>query len=451
MARLLRGPANALIARPWFDPVALWTMGRWLFPMARAWAAATVADGSLDRFVAELPARHLSRRMQRSLHPVLPLVARLRADLEVAERDWDAAFFDAVAPDAALVALDRRRRFASHTLMASRARFTWLVLDQKFPLVRFAIPAPAAVEARYGTLPDDARAFHALPDRLPRVEESQRFVGRRGRELWLRFASPNPMVPGLAWAHVFEPPDASAATPTYIDVHGVCIESDSLEGTFDDLQGLVRRGVRVVRLSAPWHNRRRLPGTYGGEPFFAGQPASGLDMFRSLALELAVLTGWARAQGTGRVAIGGTSLGALATQLAASHATAWPAPLRPDVLFLTTTSGDMTELCFDSSLSRVLGIGAAVTAAGWTRELLRRWSHLVEPLPDVAVAPRDIVMVLGQRDTVTAYASGLALARAWHVPQENLFLRRQGHFSVPLGMLRDAAPYARLVERLFAG
>src|SRR5690606_33284427 len=101
-------------------------------------------------------------------------------------------------------------------------------------------------------------------------------------------------------------------------------------------------------------------------------------------------------------AIGGTSLGALSTQLAASHATAWPQRLRPDVLFLTTTSADMTELCFDSALSRLLGIGAAIEAAGWTRDLVRRWSHLAEPLPEVAVAPEDIIMVLGRRDTVTA-------------------------------------------------
>jgi hypothetical protein len=448
---MLRGPANALIARPWFDPVALWTLGRFLFPMARAWAAATVAEGALDRFLAEVPLRHLSRLAERSVRPALPLVARLKAGLDEAERDWDAAFFGAAPADAAaLMALDRRRRLASHTLMASRARFGRLVLRQRVPLVRFDIPGLATVEARYGALPEDPRLFHALPEPLPPVEESRRFAGARGREYWLRFASPNPLVPGHAWAHVFEPPDAGPATPTYIDVHGVCIESDSLEGVFDDLQGVLRRGVRIVRLSAPWHNRRRPLGTYGGETFFARQPASGLDMFRSLVLELAVLVGWARTKGGGRVGIGGTSLGALATQLAASHATAWPARQRPDVLFLTTTSGDMTELCFDSSLTRLLGVGAAVTAAGWSRDLLRRWSHLVEPLPEVAVAPGDIVMVLGQRDTVTAYASGLALARAWQVPQENLFLRRQGHFSVPLGMLRDATPYGRLVERLFA-
>jgi hypothetical protein len=239
-----------------------------------------------------------------------------------------------------------------------------------------------------------------------------------------------------------------ATMPTLIEIHGVGVETESLSG-WDDLGLLAERGVRVVRLSAPWHNRRRLPGTYGGEPFFAGQPASGLDMFRSLVVELAILVGWARARGTGRVALGGTSMGALAGQLAASHAVHWPVALRPDVLFLVTTSRDMTELCFDSTLSRALGVPRALAASGWRREDIARWSHLLEPLPAAAVAPRDTIMLLGRRDTVTPFPSGLDLARAWRVPAENLFCRNQGHFSAPVGLLRDPAPYERLVERLF--
>jgi hypothetical protein len=171
-------------------------------------------------------------------------------------------------------------------------------------------------------------------------------------------------------------------------------------------------------------------------------------MFRSLALELAVLVGWARARGRGRVAFGGTSMGALAAQLAASHAAHWPTALRPDVLFLLTTSRDMTELCFQSSLSLALGMPRALAAGGWTRDAVARWCHLVEPLASLPVAPRDIVMLLGRSDTVTPYRNGVALAQAWRVPPENLFHRRQGHFSASVGLLRDPAPYDRVIERL---
>jgi predicted alpha/beta-hydrolase family hydrolase len=446
---LLSGPLGGLIARPWFDPVALWSITRWLFPLSRAWAAATVAEGSLERFRDELPAARLARRLERPLRAALEDVAERQAVLDAAERAWDEVFFDPSGPEpGTLAAAQRRRARASDALMQSRFAFARLVLRHGVPAVRFAIPDRVTVEDRYATMKAGAEDFHALPDRLPPVSQSQAIIGPFGREYWVRFESPNPFVPGLAWAHVFEPLEADPARmPTLIEVHGVAVETESLSG-WDDLGLLAARGVRVVRLSAPWHNRRRLPGRYGGEPFFAGQPASGLDMFRSLMRELAVLVGWARSRGHGRVAIGGTSMGALAGQLAASHAVNWPAALRPDLLYLVTTSADMAELSFDSSLSRALGLPRALTAAGWTRDDMARWSWLLEPLSTVAVAPRDIVMLLGRRDTVTPYRSGLALARTWRVPEENLFCRTQGHFSASLGLLRDPAPYERLVQRL---
>lgn len=57
-------------------------------------------------------------------------------------------------------------------------------------------------------------------------------------------------------------------------------------------------------------------------------------------------------------------------------------------------------------------------------------------------------MLLGAADDLTPYAGGLALARRWGVSSENLFRRRQGHFSVSLGLARDAAPLARIRRAL---
>jgi hypothetical protein len=57
-------------------------------------------------------------------------------------------------------------------------------------------------------------------------------------------------------------------------------------------------------------------------------------------------------------------------------------------------------------------------------------------------------MLIGTSDTVTPGAGGMALAQRWGLPAENLFLRDQGHFSVALGLERDAAPLARLAAIL---
>jgi hypothetical protein len=97
----------------------------------------------------------------------------------------------------------------------------------------------------------------------------------------------------------------------------------------EEILALVGRGVRVVRLVAPWHGRRRPLGQWSGERFLATAPLGAIEFFAAIARELAVLTHWARSQSKGRVAIGGISLGALSAQIAAARAVGWPAPLGP--------------------------------------------------------------------------------------------------------------------------
>src|SRR5262249_62292167 len=67
------------------------------------------------------------------------------------------------------------------------------------------------------------------------------------------------------------------------------------------------------------------------------------------------------------------------------------------------------------------------------------------------IEPRDVIMVLGTADDVTPFHRGAALAKRWHIPPENLFLRPMGHFSAALDLIRDPAPLRRLAERLRRG
>ncbi len=80
-----------------------------------------------------------------------------------------------------------------------------------------------------------------------------------------------------------------------------------------------------------------------------------------------------------------------------------------------------------------------------------RWAPLVEPVAKPAVGGERIVVRLGTVDNVTPFAGGMDLVHKWAVPEDNLFLRPQGHFSASLGLARDPAPLARfatLLERL---
>jgi hypothetical protein len=333
--------------------------------------------------------------------------------------------------------------------MMGRTAVANLPILGEVPRAKFMIPDRGAVEARFGALADRPQDAYRISGPLPTIERSRAIVRPDRLEYWLRFPSPHRPMGDIAWARVAEPLDAPDA-PSLVFGHGLGVELEMLERMGDEDATLIAEGVRVVRLEAPWHNRRRRPGTYGGEPFIATQPLGALDLFAAEVREFAVLIDWCRAQGSRRVAVGGTSLGALASQLAASHAGAWPESMRPDALLLLTTSNDVAGLAFSSSLARGIGIDKALEAAGWDIADIDRWRPLLDPAAAAPLPPEDIVILLGQVDDVTPFPLGLAMAEAWKVPPENLFLRPHGHFSAAIGLLRDPAPLHRLAQRLKA-
>jgi hypothetical protein len=445
---LSRRPIGPIFARPWFDTAALWGLSRWAFPLSRALAAAAVAEGSTERFLAELPLARVPAGSASHLASALRHVEHLKRQHAAASARWDEAFFSpGAASPAKLVAIEAARRRTSHAYMMSGASFLRLRLRASWPPVRMAIPDRETVEARHGARLAHPKDAYRAPAQLPAVERSRSVSGPLGSEYWLRFASPYAPIGSLAWAHVYEP-EGVVDPPSLVYVHGLGVEVESLDNVWDDIVVLADHGIRVVRLEAPWHNRRRRPGRFGGEPFLAEQPLAGLDHFAAIVPEIGIITDWCRRTSRGRVAIGGISLGALSTQLTASRSQDWPATLRADALYLATTSDDVGPLGFESSLARAVGLPDALAAAGWTKGALGRYAALTNPVDPPVMAPENIVMVLGTRDNLTPFAGGLALARRWGVPDSNLFLRDQGHFSVPVGMLTEPAPLRRLAEIL---
>jgi hypothetical protein len=442
----LQGPRLVMswLAQPWFDSTALWTMTRWYMPLSRAWAAAGVAEGSLERFRAELPAERIHPAARLGLARALERTAQLKRGLAECEARWEEQFFASRPVSAsALFNAERMRRRASHAYMLSRSGFALLRLGAGFPPVRYEIPAPAEALPRLQPLLAHPQAAYAPPDPLPSIEVTQRIEHRASSEYWLRFRCGS----DIAWAHVREPKGVSNP-PSLIHVHGLGVEFESLDGIEDDVEPIVGMGVRLVRLEALWHNRRREPGRFGGEPFLSRQPLSGIELFVAVAREVAVLAAWCRSTSRGRVAIGGTSMGALSTQIAASRAADWPAEMRPDVLWLVTTSDDIGNLAFQSSLAKAVGLPRALTGAGWTPQAVSALNPLGVTDARPVMAAEDIVAVLGRRDDVTPYHRGAAMVARWNVPERNLFRRELGHFSVPLGLLGDRGPLTRLVDRL---
>jgi hypothetical protein len=447
-ARLLASPVGRLVTRPWFDRVALKLgMGAYL-PLSRAWAAATVSDGSLERFHDEVPIGRLPVMVERGLPRALGRISELSFVHGAVEREWEAAYFGPqdVSTDR-LVMAECARRDASDSFMKGRLSFLPMRLQSAVPAVRFDIPKFEQVMERYGPALDDIESAYMPPEKPVAITESRRVPSTFGTEYWLKFPSGNPAVGPWAWAHVFEP-EGIKNPPSLVYGHGLAMEIEAMEGAVEGSNDIITQGVRFIRLEAPWHSRRRLTGSYGGEPFLATPPLGALDLFSSEVREMAALIAWCRGNSSGRVAVGGTSLGALASQLVVTHCRHWPKIYRPDVAFLATTTQDVGSLSFESSIAQLCKVPQAIAAAGWTREMFDRWRPLTDPHDEPQLDPADIIMVLGRVDTVTPFERGLRMARSWRIPEANLFMRAAGHFSVSLDLNRDPAPLHKVAARL---
>jgi pimeloyl-ACP methyl ester carboxylesterase len=212
--------------------------------------------------------------------------------------------------------------------------------------------------------------------------------------------------------------------------------------------GLVEQGIRVVRPEAPWHGRRVLPGHYGGEQLLSTAPTGMFDYLSAQHKEWAVIIDWCRQTSSGPVAVGGGSLGAQTAKSIAMRANDWPQRLQPDAVFAVIHCSHIAEAVLDGALSDIWNFSAALRDAGWSKELARQWLQRLDPMRAPCVPPERVVSVTGSRDVVTKQIWADRQMDYWQVPQHNRFSYRRGHFSVPLGMIRDTEPLLRLREVL---
>ena len=444
--RLVRSAAGGLLLRPWFDDAALRLLTQWFFPLSRGWAAAIAAGGSVDRFLSGSDCGRFSRRL---LPSILSRVEARYTTLASIQAEWEGEFFGSGHGRAEVEAL---RMSAAAAMMSSRTSLVPVHVEAPLPPVAWNVESPASVAHRHGhRLKSASRAFSA-PFELSTIEPSRGFLSASGIEGWVRFPAPTASTEGRAWARISTPvvqsSEARPAMPSLIFTHGIAMETEFTGSGRNPLGALVTAGVRVIRPEGPWHGRRRLPGSYGGEPVLARGPGGLLDYFHAHVIELGRLVAWARATRGGPVAIGGVSLGALTAQLAAVVARHWPEEMRPDALFLVAPSLSLTAVTFEGSLTRGLGVPWAIRAAGWTLQDIETWRPLLEPFERPVVPPKRIAVVIGMSDDVTLTTGGEALVKAWNLPEDNVFRSPAGHFSASLGLTRDAAPFRRLLEIL---
>src|SRR6185295_13220526 len=111
-----------------------------------------------------------------------------------------------------------------------------------------------------------------------------------------------------------------------------------------------------------------------------------------------------------------------------------------------THCGRMAEAAQHGEMARIVGGAEEAERKGWTLDEVGSYAALLDPRPEAALPPEKIVTVLGQRDVVTPFPSGLSLIDGWNVPGENRFVWDRGHFSIPMTLIHNSAPVARFRE-----
>ncbi len=441
---LQRFIAGTVLARPWFDHATLFGLKHMFFPGSRVWAAAAEAGDDYAAFCAAvpMPVRHEKRD---AITASLAKLAEARATATAVEAAWEQAFFGTETRDPAeLRAIEAARLTHRHAYNATRWGLR-LRLPLRLPRAKLAIETPASVEAVHG---GGLAAFDARstpPTIMPAIETSRSISTPAGTEFWLRFESPSARLGDTVYARVHEPHDTVNA-PTLIFGHGVCVDFDHWKGLIDESQALAARGFRIIRPEAPWHGRRAPLGRFGGERSIGAFPMGLLDSFSGALQEWAVFSDWARKRSKGALVFGGSSLGAMTSQLAADRSHTWPAALRPDALFLVTHTGDMGAAITDGALANLWASPEVVKSFGWTPELARRYLSLVNPVNSMPMRPENIVSILGRRDVILPFESGRQLVARWGVPERSAFIWDRGHFSVPASLIRNTAPLDRLCQ-----
>ena len=430
---------------PWFDPIALFALKRWMFPLSRMWAAANVADGDVARFLEAVPISDLKLDQAR-IRDALALTDETRTVAIATDAEWDRVFFGDAAEtsNAQRDLMERARRGRRHAFYATRRHFRFLRTSD-IPLAKQQVITPDDAAAQYGDLITGKVQLAPVPDPMPDIEVSRTISRAKVTEHWLRFASPSPVMNDSVLAHVYTPVGV-ANPPTLIFGHGICVEPEHWRGLLDEVATLVAGGVRVIRPEAPWHGYRTPNGYYGGERLIEVFPSAPIDAFAAALQEWSVLADWAKRTSSGPLAFGGTSLGALMAQRAADESRHWPARLAPDALFLVTHSGNLFQAIMEGDLTRLWGDPEIAHAHGWDEALATQYFDRLNPGPYTRVPGKNIVSVLGSRDRVTPFTSGKALIDRWAVPEANRFIWWRGHFSIPVTLVHQSQPVHRFCE-----
>ncbi len=438
------------VFRPWFDRLTFRSVIDIYQPLSRAWALAEASGYDRERFLDSLE-KPLQRNLvvERGFDWVLEQAREKAADYEKEEASWRKAFFADKSP--AMTTLLRRyeaRMTAADGFSNSRALFLPLKLLGRAAPLRWQVAPPEEVEARFGPYLERPETLFDPQEPAPHFNVSHDLVLEGRRHRWLHDAAVEESdEERKLWVHVIEP-EGAQNPPTLVFLHGISMETEMWKGFEDAVNQAVEWGFRVIRPEGPWHGRRRRRGYHGGEPVLSRGPLGFLTYITRHAREGGQLIAWARGQGSGPVGLFGLSLGGLTAQRLASASAAWPEAYRPDSLLLMVVSGRAGSLEIGGRLAKELGVPEHLAAAGWREETLAPYRLFAEPQEPPKLPASRLHMILGEKDELMPIEHGLELAKRWKVPEKNLTVTDQGHFSGYFSLIARPGPFKAFAMQL---
>ncbi|MBI1926436.1 alpha/beta hydrolase family protein [Candidatus Poribacteria bacterium] len=407
------------------------------FKIGRVGAAASVTlGGSVDDFLRELGVpTNMVRNMKEHLEVALAQYAHACRERNDVIQRWESVFWSKGAKNTFthkdLVALEIERRVKSERCVKPVNIFYFLAKAPFIPMVKFHVPSPVEVNARWAHEIANPNLLYGAPDVMPDVETLRKILGPSGLEYIIRFKSLSRFANDVAYARVYEPENASDNIPTLIYGCGLAMAYDQVTYWPEEeyiARCLSARGYRVILMESPWHGRRAVPGYYGSELYFAAVPVSLFLLHAAQVQETAVTIQWARSSGASVVAVGGISLGGVVAQQVAGWCGTWPELMRPDIVFLGATCNRIDQVVLNGELSQSLGVNKAIRAAGWTEAGLENLRIVLDPPSKPGIPPDRILGVLGCWDTAMPYQFAMEMLREWEIPDENITTWQVSHF-----------------------
>lgn len=197
-----------------------------------------------------------------------------------------------------------------------------------------------------------------------------------------------------------------AAAPCFIILHGW-----REPGAFTPwhwLLGLLlaRLGINNVIMTLPWHGRRKPEGAADGDLMLCGDMQRSVNSVKQAVGDARSLVTWARTLFTGKIGVGGFSLGGFITGIVAC------ADNRIDFAVPIIASGDMAAGMWDSPVAKV--ITRDLAACGVTEQILcDNWRIMSAVNFTPALPPEKIQLIAGEYDILIPVGNVIKLHEKW--------------------------------------